>query len=383
MTDFIAKEQAAYPDLAQRYERLQDLHARKLYHELTGELEAFVRDPMCRKYPLNLPRLYQEFIRHFQDKLNQIRLVVICTEISTQFADPSQAQEFMEQLLGQLNTKTAHEAVLLCKMQIAQLKFRRGAEFLAEVKATVDEDKQEIESLVGAEPVVHAAYYRVACDYYGALGPPDKFYKNALMFLAYTQYDDMRPDERFQLAVNISIAALTGDHVFNFGEVLATPILRALENTDKKWLADLLHAFNKGDIDRFNEIVGQNSKEFDAQPALVTKLDYVKEKVALLALMVLVFQRPAHERNIPFHEIALATRLPQQQVEWLVMRALSCKLIQGSIDQVDEIVRVTWVQPRVLDNSQLKELVARLDAWEQKVNSTLLYVEEQTPELFQ
>ncbi|KAE8877042.1 hypothetical protein PF005_g22963 [Phytophthora fragariae] len=383
MTDFIATEQAAYPDIAQRYQKLKDLHVRKLYHELTGELEAFVRDPACHKYPLNLPKLYQEFIRSFQDKLNQIRLVVICTEISTQFADPAKAQEFMEQLLGQLSTKTAHEAVLLCKMQIAQLKFRRGAEFLAEVKATVDDDKQLVESLVGAEPVVHASYYRVACDYYGALGPADKFYKNALMFLAYTQYDEMRPNERFDLAVNISIAALTGDGVFNFGEVLATPILRALEGTDKQWLSDLLHAFNKGDIDRFNEIVGQNSKEFNAQPALVSKQDYVKEKVALLALMVLVFQRPSHERNIGFHEIAEATRLPLEQVEWLVMRALSCKLIKGSIDQVDGIVRVSWVQPRVLDNSQLQELVTRLDGWEKKVNSTLLYVEEQTPELFQ
>ena len=126
----------------------------------------------------------------------------------------------MEQLLGQLSNKTAHEAVLLCTMQIALLKFRRGVDFLAEVKATIDENKHVIESLVGAEPIVHAAYYRVACDYYSALGPADKFYKNALMFLAYTQYDDMRPEERFDLAVNISIASLTGDGVFNFGEVV-------------------------------------------------------------------------------------------------------------------------------------------------------------------
>lgn len=85
------------------------------------------------------------------------------------------------------------------------------------------------------------------------------------------------------------------------------------------------------------------------QPALVSKQDYVKEKVALLALMVLVFQRPPHERNIPFLEIAETTRLPVEQVEWLVMRALSCKLIKGSIDQVDGIVRVTWVQVSSLD----------------------------------
>lgn len=46
---------------------------------------------------------------------------------------------------------------------------------------------------------------------------------------------------------------------------LATPILRALEGTDKQWLSDLLHAFNKGDIDQFNEIVGAHSAQFNAQ----------------------------------------------------------------------------------------------------------------------
>jgi 26S proteasome regulatory subunit N9 len=381
--EFIEGEQTAYPDLAARYQALKDLHVRKLYHELTGELELFVKDPSTRKQSHNLAKLYKEFIKTFQDKLNQVRLVIIATEISSQYESPAQAQEFMELIAAQPSVKASHEAALLCTMQIVKLKLLRGPEFQPEVKSVLDEFKPAVEALVGAEPVVHAAYYRVACAYYGAVGPADKFYKNALMFLAYTQYEDIPEKERFDFAVNISIAALTGDGVFNFGEVIATPILRALEGTSKQWLSDLLHAFNRGDIDQFNDIVGKNQAEFNAQPALSSKKDYVKEKVALLALMVLVFQRPSHERNIAFVEIAEATRLPVAQVEWLVMRALSCKLIKGSIDQVDEIVRVSWVQPRVLDNSQLKELINRLDGWEKKVNSTLLYVEEQTPELFQ
>jgi 26S proteasome regulatory subunit N9 len=381
--EFIEGEQTAYPDLAARYQALKDLHVRKLYHELTGELELFVKDPSTRKQSHNLAKLYKEFIKTFQDKLNQVRLVIIATEISSQYESPAQAQEFMELIAAQPSVKASHEAALLCTMQIVKLKLLRGPEFQPEVKSVLDEFKPAVEALVGAEPVVHAAYYRVACAYYGAVGPADKFYKNALMFLAYTQYEDIPEKERFDFAVNISIAALTGDGVFNFGEVIATPILKALEGTSKQWLSDLLHAFNRGDIDQFNDIVGKNQSEFNAQPALSSKKDYVKEKVALLALMVLVFQRPSHERNIAFVEIAEATRLPVAQVEWLVMRALSCKLIKGSIDQVDEIVRVSWVQPRVLDNSQLKELINRLDGWEKKVNSTLLYVEEQTPELFQ
>ncbi|RHZ11936.1 hypothetical protein DYB37_010517, partial [Aphanomyces astaci] len=111
--------------------------------------------------------------------------------------------------------------------------------------------------------------------------------------------------------------------------------------------------------------------------------DYVKEKVALLALMVLIFHRPSQERNIPFHDIATATKLPLNQVEWLTMRALSLGLIKGTIDQVDQIVSVHWVQPRVLERQQLQELQERLGGWSDKVKDTLLYVEDQTPELFQ
>lgn len=380
---FLEQQAAAYPDLAAEYQELHELHSRKLYHELTGALEAFVKDPASQKPDMNLPKLYIEFIKSFQDKLNQIRLVIICTAISSQYRDPSDAQQFLESIAAQLKEKVSYEAVLLCKMQIAKLKLRQGEAFHAEVKQMLEEYQPVVEALVGAEPIVHASYYRVACDYYGAVGPADKFYKHALMFLAYTQYDEMPANERFDLAVNISIAALTGEGVFNFGEVIATPILKALEGTPKQWLSELLHAFNRGDIDMFNQIVGQNAAEYNSQPALVNRREYVKEKVALLALMVLVFQRPSHERNIPFLQIAEATRLPVEQVEWLVMRALSCKLIKGSIDQVDSIVRVSWVQPRVLENSQITELVTRLDEWGKKVNSTLLYVEEQTPELFQ
>lgn len=328
-------------------------------------------------------QLYTEFIKTFQDKLNQVRLVIIATAISQQFATPEAAQAFIETIAAQPSVRASHEASLLCTMETARLQLARGAAFHAAVKRVLDDHKPIVEALVGAEPVVHASYYRVACAYYSAVGPAHKFYSHALMVLAYTQYDDMEPTERYDLAVNLSIAALTGDNVFNFGEVLATPILQALKDTPLQWLADLLHAFNRGDIDAFNAIVSEHASAFDAQPALAAKRAYVKEKVALLALMVLVFERPAHARNIAFREIAEATRLPLEQVEWLVMRALSCGLIKGAIDQVDELVRVSWVQPRVLDNSQLTALVSRLNDWETKVQSTLLYVEEQTPELFQ
>jgi hypothetical protein len=51
---------------------------------------------------------------------------------------------------------------------------------------------------------------------------------------------------RYSLATDISLAALTGDGVFNFGEVLSTPILHVLTNTPNEWLSAVLKAFDAG-----------------------------------------------------------------------------------------------------------------------------------------
>lgn len=57
------------------------------------------------------------------------------------------------------------------------------------------------------------------------------------------------------------------------------------------------------------------------------------------------------------------------------------RLIEGIIDQVEGIVHVSWVQPRVLGILQIKSLHDRLDAWIGKVHTTLLSVEAETPDL--
>lgn len=69
---------------------------------------------------------------------------------------------------------------------------------------------------------MHSAYYRLASEYYKSVGPPDAFYRSALMFLAYTPLEGIPQADRYMLATDISLAALTGEGVFNFGEVVRT-----------------------------------------------------------------------------------------------------------------------------------------------------------------
>ena len=80
--------------------------------------------------------------------------------------------------------------------------------------------------------------------------------------------------------------------------------------------------------------------------------------------------------------VGLNDALAPHQVEWLVMRAMSLKLVKGVMDEVERVVHVSWVQPRVLEKAQLLRLAERLAFWRGRVDATHVYVEEQTPELF-
>ena len=98
--------------------------------------------------------------------------------------------------------------------------------------------------------------------------------------------------------------------------------------------------------------------------------------------MNLVFETPPHERVLAFDAVAGRTRLARDQVEWLAMRAMALGLVRGVIDEVDGELRVTWVQPRVLDNAQLARVGEQLDEWAAKAHTALTFLDDQTPELF-
>lgn len=88
-----------------------------------------------------------------------------------------------------------------------------------------------------------------------------------------------------------------------------------------------------------------------------------------MALIESVFRRSADNRTMLFSTIAEETRLPVEEVEHLVMKALSLKLIKGSLDQVDQKATISWVQPRVLSRQQIGGLASRLDDWVKKLNA--------------
>lgn len=67
----------------------------------------------------------------------------------------------------------------------------------------------------------------------------------------------------------------------------------------------------------------------------------------------MTFRRSANERQLTFEDIAKVTKLPVDQVELYVMKAIAKGLVVGKIDEVGKKIYMTWVQPRVLDTTQV------------------------------
>lgn len=78
-------------------------------------------------------------------------------------------------------------------------------------------------------------------------------------------------------------------------------------------------------------------------PDLAAQEVKLRQKISLLCLMEMTFQRSATKRSISFEEIAKETTLPQKEVELLIMKALAQDLVRGEIDQVAGVVNMSWV----------------------------------------
>jgi len=61
---------------------------------------------------------------------------------------------------------------------------------------------------------------------------------------------------------------------------------------------------------------------FWEQPILQENYAFLRQKICLMALIESVFKRPVNDRTMTFQTVAEETRLPIDEVEHLVMKAL-------------------------------------------------------------
>lgn len=345
----------------------------------------------------------------FAARIDQVNLVLIAVQVTQQLTpsrpfvetEVSRAVALLS-ALGEKKAQLGPGPAAMVALEIASLRLKLGdvdapKRALGDVKPTIDDLEGE-----GAEAIIAGTYFRVAAEYHKVVGPPTAFFDNALQFLSHVAWDSLPRASAEALAVDIALAALVGDKIFDFGALVSHPILALLDGSTGAadsaaaasasssssaagggggggggrrggaaaadddgaeeegavdvlamashgtygWLKALIFVFQRGDIDGFNALFATHAAAIRAHAVLAAATDVLKEKVTLLGLVELLARRPSSERTVRFDEIVAATHLELGQVEWLLMRGMSLGLLEGSIDEVEQVVRITSVKVR-------------------------------------
>ncbi|KAI9320553.1 hypothetical protein BX666DRAFT_1909107 [Dichotomocladium elegans] len=371
---FLHQERQKAPSNLQRYfTTFEDLYERKLWHQLTQSILEFFSQPASAAHQIPI---FQQFIAEWESKINKLSLVQIALKAANNCAELKDSVQFLNDITSKVDTPETKDVYVLALMETAHFKLLLNQ--LDEVRKAIEDSEKILDQFDSVETIIYASFYRVSAEYYKAKAEYAQYYKSALLYLACINVDELSPADKVGRAYDLAIAALLGDMIYNFGELLMHPILDSLANTEHDWLRSLLFAFNSGDIGKFEAL----APHFSKQPLLQQNSAALGRKICLMSLIEAVFRRSNDNRVIPFTEIAAETRLPADEVEHLVMKALSLKLIRGSIDQVDQTVIVTWVQPRVLDKEQIDGMRRQIAAWDSQVNRISTFVGDQGGEVF-
>ncbi|KAG6335415.1 hypothetical protein ID866_3676 [Astraeus odoratus] len=281
LDEFIARALSSTPpELHPFFEAFGNL----LWHQLTLKLCEFFDHPLSAPFRVDL---FHYFVRDFESRLNQQRLVEMATKVSKEIDNPQTQLSFLTSLLSRIDEEKSKEAYVLLLANIAHAKLLYGD--LEGTKTDMDTAWKTLDQLEGVDNAVNAAYYRVAADYYKerehAKAEYAPYYKHSLLYLACVDIaTDLTADERLLRAHDLGISAFLGDTIYNFGTLANARAVR--------------------------------------QPILEESYPFLRQKICLMALIESVFKRNTNDRTMSFQTIAEETRLPLDEVEHLIMKAL-------------------------------------------------------------
>lgn len=363
----------ADPDLAPLFYEFEQLYQEKLWHQLTERLKVFFEDPRSSNLRLTT---YANFVTTFYDRINQLSVVEFLLQSLKNYDDHDQSLKYLTELEQSFKTidekkqrndglKNHEDGCLLIEIETARTYLHKGN--LVKSRDLLDDLGRTLDSKDSIPLSVTSAFYSTNAEYYRLKKDFNSFYYTSLLYLSTVDQAEIQQQvnlaENRQLAYNLSIAALLGDRIYNFGELLNHPIMDSiLTDPTYKWIFDLLNALTVGDFNKFDNLIGV---QIPKEPILAEHESFLRQKICLMTLVESVFAK--NIRTLSFDDIAQAAHLPKDNVEHLVMRAISLGLLKGSIDQVNELVNISWVQPRIINSAQISRMRDILVDWDAEV----------------
>lgn len=333
--------------------QLEDFSERKLWHQLILNLEEFYS---IAPKPLRV-QIFNQFVSKYTKKLNTIKLTDLL--LQTFGDEDSKCLESLLDLKERVNQDDSESSIYI-NLQIARYYIK--LKNLTESNKILDELESKFNSINNDfSAKINSAYYLTKCELYKHLENYNSFYSNALLYLSTVE----SPEFPLEFAFDLAISAILGDKIYNFGELILHDILNVLKDSnDYKWLYKLVITLNSGNLPEFNETLNESFKTY---PKLQTFDVFLKQKIIIMGLVELISIKSSLSKQLSFKDISEFTGVDQNDIEHLIIKCFSLNLFKGYINQIDEILTVTWLQPRILNLNQIKTLSDHLNSWDRQV----------------
>uniref|UniRef100_A0A915N568 26S proteasome non-ATPase regulatory subunit 13 n=1 Tax=Meloidogyne javanica TaxID=6303 RepID=A0A915N568_MELJA len=339
-------------NIAEQFQKLESFYINKLWNQLSELAQQLVNDSNFVS-AIDLNEFYDSFIKDFEHRIHPLKLVQLIIPIAENKFKKEEKQaafDFLKKFENVVkNDARAMTRLISGEIHLYLLDLNENGQCkeMDLVRNMIGETEERLNRLLEVGPV-HTAFYKVSAAYQRQVSDYAAYYVEALRYLGCEDLENLKMTEREEYALLLCVAALLGEGVYNFGELLAHPILEALMGGPKEWIVNALYALNAGDWNEFDKMAARH---------------------------------PPKQRNLSFANIAKTAHLEEDQVELLVMKALANDLIKGHIDQISQIVNITWVQPRALSSEQITAIETRLNEWRVEVNKKEKLMEENASDI--
>ncbi|KAK8443342.1 hypothetical protein B9J08_01707 [Candidozyma auris] len=367
-------------DLIQIIYQLEDFYERKLWNQLTLALEELYQNPESSIGTLR-QQIFSSFLSQFQNKLNQIKLVdFLLRSFDDDQVCYDKLIELKSSMVAELTKKHGtrkpdnldelinnEEAVIYVNLQIARYALILNDSVSADeiLESVGDKFESTLQNEFSAK--INAAFYLTKCQYYKIHENYNLFYTNGLLYLS--SLDSPLPlDQQIKFCYDLCIAALLGNKIYNFGELILHDILKVISDQSSEyfWLYNLITNLNAGNLAKFNEWLQVSMSK---SPFLAHHKTFLHQKIVIMSLLEKISTEQATNKRLSFKSISDVTGTQIDEVELLIIKCFSLNLIKGYINQIQQVLVVTWLQPRILNLDQVKTLYNHLVEWDSRVEN--------------
>jgi 26S proteasome regulatory subunit N9 len=376
------------------FQQAAELYDKKLWYQLSLLLEDLIKLPSLQSSAA-LSKFHSQFLHKLNNKINHLTYTTLSIHVSRAVSSHLDAVKFLETIKAELPNSGAEQSAVQVELEISRRMINNSQ--LEEVKDRLTESKVAIDKYSGVMATsIYSLFYLTHLEYHKIKGTPQEYFNNALLYLTYTPLQQIDSKQQLQLAQDISLSALLGAQIYNFGEFLQHPIIEILNNNSDSninWIPKMLQAFNSGNIDQFQQIFNQ----IKGQNALLNlNADFLQQKIRIMALIELIFTKHNNlqggkgetsasaqnqGKSLSFAELAKHCQVPVPDVELLLMKALSLHVIKGSINEIEQRCSISWVQPRVLNKAQITAMQQRIQNWVKQVDEAIILVQNNAEQI--